>query len=127
MTPRAHLPLFPCSPRALTLPPAVIQGKLKLSIAGRGSLVQGHASRSWSGAGKSEPNRVNKDPPKGWARSIHAGHIWDQELSTGMLLVSPGDPQADSPGPHFTELCQVARGRESPQGGRTRSRLGELA
>lgn len=45
----------------------------------------------------------------------------------GGLLVSPGDPQADSPGPHFTELCQVAWGRESPQGGHTHSRLGELA
>lgn len=78
VTPRAHLPLFLCSPRALTLLPAVIQEKLKLSIVGRGRLVQGHASRSWrSGAGKSEPNRVNRDPPKGWARSIHAGHIWD--------------------------------------------------
>ena len=36
MTPQGSSPLFPCSPRALALPLAVMQEKVKLSIAGRG-------------------------------------------------------------------------------------------
>ena len=71
MTPQGSSPLFPCSPRALALPLAVMQEKVKLSIAGRGSLVQGHASRRWRKWGWKVQAHQSEQGPSKWMGKEH--------------------------------------------------------